>query len=344
VSLVQEAKTQGCRTIQACKDIGIDRKSLKRWMISSQDMRKGKPSDPFNKITIDEKRKILQLVTSREYVDLSPRQIVPKLADKGIYVCSESSIYRILKEKNLLTHRLRSKIPEKNRPKPLIATRPNQIYSWDITYLKTAIQGQFFYFYCVMDIYSRKIVGYEVHFKESCDISSQLIEKICKKENIDRHQLVLHSDNGSSMKGSTMLAMLQKLGVVPSFSRAGVSDDNPFSESLFRTLKYCPHYPLKVFKDIGAARLWAERFVFWYNNVHAHSGIKFVTPSEKHNGEDFLILSKRKALYEKARFLNPYRWAKNTRNWDPILKVYLNHLQHKNESAIKNIPKWKVTN
>jgi putative transposase len=258
---------------------------------------------------------------------LPPTQIVPSLADKGIYLASESSFYKILKEKKMLEHRGKSKKKSDNRPAPLVALGPNQIYSWDITYLKSNIAGKFYYLYMFMDIYSRKVVGHEVFDVESMEHSSALIERICEYESVRKDQLVLHSDNGGAMKGATMLATLQKLGVVPSFSRPRVSDDNPYSESLFKTLKYCPEYPSRPFASITEANAWVNKFVFWYNNIHLHSGIKFVTPVSRHELKDKKILKNRKDIYEAAKLKNPNRWSGQTRNWTKIEKVYLNYLQ-----------------
>lgn len=147
------------------------------------------------------------------------------------------------------------------------------------------------------------------------------------KTGVNVNGLVLHSDNGGPMKGSTMLATLQRLGVVPSFSRPGVSDDNPFSEALFRTMKYRPGYPGKPFASIEQARAWVTGFVGWYNNSHRHSGIRFVTPDERHSGRDVDILARRAAVYEQARRRRPERWAGSTRNWTPVGAVYLNPQQ-----------------
>jgi len=167
-------------------------------------------------------------------------------------------------------------------------------------------------------------VGWQVHSEELSLLAADLITDICQREGAERHQVTLHSDNGSPMKGATMLATLQELGVMPSFSRPSVSNDNPYSESLFRTLKYRPEYPEKPFVDLPAARDWVSGFVHWYNDEHQHSGIKFVTPEQRHTGEDIQILTKRKAVYEKAKAQNPSRWTGKTRNWDRIKEVYLN--------------------
>jgi len=159
-----------------------------------------------------------------------------------------------------------------------------------LTYLASTIKGSFYRLYLIEDIYSRKIVGWEIHDNETAEHASVLISKACLAEGIHKKGLVLHSDNGSPMKGATMLATLQKLGIVPSFSRPSVSDDNPFSESTFRTLKYTPSYPNKPFDTIQAARKWVDEFVTWYNETHRHSSIKFVTPGQRHRGEDGVIV------------------------------------------------------
>jgi transposase InsO family protein len=297
------------------------------------DKRKGPLIEPINKLSKEVNDKIVETANSKKFVDLSPWQIVAKLADNGEYIASESSFYRVLKELKMLKHRGRKKPPERKRPAALIATAPNQIWSWDITYLKSSIKGEYFYLYLFMDVFSRKIVGYDIFECESMDYSAELFSRICFNENIQKEQLVLHSDNGGPMKGATMLATMQSLGVVPSFSRPRVSDDNPYSESLFRTLKYRPDFA-EVFKDISDAKKWTLKFVDWYNNYHLHSGIKFVTPASRHRGEDSEILKKRKVVYEKAKLENPERWGKReTRNWSEIKEVNLNYLQKKKIGA-----------
>lgn len=312
----------------------IDVKTFKRWENDVEDKRRGPKTSPGNKLTEEEVEKIIQISTSKDYVDLPPTQIVPLLADKGIYIASESSFYKILRAKKLLKHRGKSKKPSMIKPAPLVARSPNEIYSWDITYLRSNVAGRFYYLYMFMDIYSRKIVGFEVHENESMEHSSRLIERICVQEKVEKAQLILHSDNGGAMKGAMMLATLQKLGVVPSFSRPRVSDDNPYSESLFKTLKYCPEYPSRPFSSLGEASAWVEKFVFWYNNVHLHSGIKFVTPVSRHEGLDKIILEDRKKIYEEARSKNPNRWSRSTRNWNQVEKVFLNYLQEEKNDAI----------
>ena len=176
----------------------------------------------------------------------------------------------------------------------------------------------------VIDIFSRKIVGWQIRNEERSSLASDMMTDICIREKIKQDQIVLHSDNGSPMKGATMLATLQELGIMASFSRPSVSNDNAYSESLFRTLKYRPEYPERAFENITEARDWVEFFVSWYNEDHRHSGIKFVTPSQRHQQLDQTILENRVSVYEQAKAKNPERWSGKTRNWDMIEEVSLN--------------------
>lgn len=272
---------------------------------------------------------MIDYATSKEFMDKTPWEIVPSLADRGIYIASEATFYRILREERMLAHRGKS-APRKNTPPaPLVATTPNQVWSWDITYLKSSIKGKFYFLYMMMDIYSRKITGWEIHEYESMEHAAELVRESCFRELITADQLTLHSDNGGPMKGATMLATLHKLGVTASFSRPRVSDDNAYSEALFKTLKYCPAYPSNPFQSTDEAKDWVKEFVHWYNCIHLHSGIKFVSPNDRHNGRDKEILEARKLVYEKAKKKQPNRWSKDIRNWDMINEVELNPLRSK---------------
>lgn len=314
----------------------INFKTFKKWKDDLTDKRNGPLTVPENKLSQEEKENIITIATSDDYKDDTPWIIVAKLADKGKYIASESSFYKILKERKMLKYRGKSNPANRYKPAPLVAHGPNEIWSWDITYLKTSIRGQFYYVYLMLDIWSRKIVGFDVHAEESMANSAILMDKLCENEGIEKNQLVLHSDNGGPMKGATMLATLEKLGVAASFSRPRVSNDNPYSESLFKTLKYCPQYPER-FGDLGEAKHWMIRFMDWYNN-HQHSSIKFVTPNERHQGLDIEILKNRKYVYEQAKMKHPERWGgRKTRNWDREEKVYLNHLQKNRDVDIKNV-------
>ena len=326
LALVQEATAAGARLGEACDLIEISARTLQRWQAHNvgEDGRRGPHTLPGNKLSPEERGAVLEAVNRPEYRDLSPKQIVPQLADQGIYLASESTIYRILREERQLAHRERSKPAKRTRPKEHVATGPNQVYSWDITYLLSPVRGRFYYLYLVEDVWSRKIVGAAVHDRELSDLAAALIEGVCTLQEIDPEGIVLHSDNGSPMKGSTMLATLQKLGIVPSFSRPSVSDDNPFSESLFRTMKYRPEYPSGPFESLDQARAWVALFVRWYNSEHLHSGINFVTPAARHEGREDAIFRKRNRVYEAAQRRHPERWSGHTRQWKSVQEVRLN--------------------
>jgi putative transposase len=175
-----------------------------------------------------------------------------------------------------------------------------------------------------MDVWSRRITGWEVHEAETADNAAKMVARICEEGGIDPKGLVLHSDNGKPMRGTTMVATLQWLGIVPSFSRPHVSNDNPYSEALFRTLKYTPAYPRLPFATTASARDWVARFVNWYNGAHHHSAIRYVSPDDRHFGREKSILNHRATVYERARRRHPERWSGHTRNWSPVETVVLN--------------------
>ena len=326
---IQEAVATGARKYKACEHIRLNVRTYQRWFDAEkkvrEDARKLREFTPPNKLSPAEEDLIVATVNSAEFADKSPHQIVPILADRGVYIASESTFYRVLRARELLTHRHATKPATKvEKPKELVAEQPNQIWSWDITYLATTILGQFFYLYLFIDIFSRKIVGWQIFTEENSEYASALMLDICRRENISPNQLTLHSDNGSPMKGATMLATLQQLGVAPSRSRPSVSNDNAYSESCFKTLKYRPDYPSKPFDSLAEARTWVEQFVTWYNTEHRHSAIRFVTPEQRHRGEDVAILKQRTMVYQMAKLVNPFRWSGDTRNWNWIPKVSLN--------------------
>lgn len=332
---IDTARAAGARQSKACDIVGISAKTYQRWTQPDnvQDGRLDATQAPRNKLSALERQRLLTVANEPAYADLPPCKIVPHLADEGRYLASESTFYRVLKAEKQLSHRQRSKPATTKKPPALVATAPNQIYSWDITYLPTAVKGIFFYLYLVMDIYSRKIVGWQVFEEESSALAADLMVDICWRENVKRHQVTLHSDNGSPMKGATMLATLQQLGVVPSFSRPAVSNDNPYSESLFRTLKYQPAYPDQPFVDLLSARRWVTGFTRWYNHTHLHSGIQFVTPDQRHGGKDREILAKRTQVYQAAKDKHPERWSGDIRNWDQVSEVHLNPERGKTQAA-----------
>jgi len=327
LGLLDEALASGARLAPACEVLEIDPRTPQRWKQRGigEDRRAGPLSEPANALTDAERARILEIANAPEFRDKSPKQIVPILADRDQYIASEATFYRVLRDARQIHHRATSKAPSKrHRPEAYTATGPNEVWSWDITYLRSSLRGSFFYLYMVLDIWSRKIVGFEVHEQESSDFAARLLEASCEAEGVPSGSLVLHSDNGSPMKGATMLAKLQQLGIATSFSRPSVSNDNPFSESAFRTAKYRPDFPSKPFASLEEARAWAARFVRWYNTEHLHSSINFVTPDDRHAGRHVEMLETRKQVYAEAKQRHPNRWSGDTRDWSPVQTVSLN--------------------
>ena len=280
---------------------------------------------PCNKLSDKERQDIIDICNKPEFANLTPNQIVPTLADREIFLASESTFYRVLKEHNQLVNRSRSK-PKGHRKKPRTqkALAPNCVWTWDISYMPSLIKGQHFYLYMILDIFSRKIVGAEVYAQELGEHAANLLQRATWTEKCVDQKVVLHSDNGAPMRSYTMLAKMQDLGVISSYSRPRVSNDNPYSEALFKTVKYSPQWPSQGFHSIDEARVWVDEFVKWYNTIHKHSGIKYVTPDERHRGIDIAILNKRDEVYRKAKSEHPERWSQSHRNWDFINEVQLN--------------------
>jgi putative transposase len=312
IRLLEEACCAGARRHRACHVLGLPLRTVQRWQQGgelSADRRHAAAQlrTPGNALSAEERAHVLEVANRPEFADKTPHQIVPALADLGEYVASESTFYRILRAEQQLAHRSRAKPARRQRPQPLEASAIHQLWSWDITYLATTVRGAFFDLYLFLDLYSRKIVGWEVYAQESCAQAASVFAKAHLREGVGRKPLVLHSDNGSPMKGATMLATSHRLGVASSFSRPAVSNDNAFSEALFKTLKYCPSFSGHPFETLEQARAWVAEFVRWYNEVHRHSALKFVTPDQRHRGEDRALLAERAAVYARAKTRNPER-------------------------------------
>jgi putative transposase len=326
LALVRDAVDRGARQHTACAIVGVAERTLQRWQHpeTAEDGRRGPTTVPPQTLSPQEREQIVAIAARPEFCNVSPHQIVPRLADRGDYVASESSFYRVLKTEQLLAPRGQASSAHRARPRAYAVTAPRTLFSWDITYLLSAVRGQYYYLYLFVDVFSRKAVGADVHAEESMAHSSRLLEQICREEGIEPQQVSVHADNGGPMKGATMLATMQRLGVMPSFSRPSVSNDNPFSESLFRTVKYCPLYPTKPFASLEEARTWVATFVQWYNEEHLHSGIRFTTPASRHSGTDIAMLQHRDRVYQAAQRTHPARWSGAIRNWTRIARVTLN--------------------
>ena len=325
MQLIDEAVAAGVRQARACTQLGLSARTVQRWRHTPADRRPDARHDaPANRLSEAERAAVLAAANRPGYASLTPHQIVPKLADDGIYLASESTFYRVLKAAGQGQRRGRSKRPVRRPLTTHKADGPNQVWCWDITWLPTTVKGRFFYWYMMTDLYSRKLVVNEVHENESSEQAAHLLFRGCLREQTAGRPLVLHSDNGTAMKGASMLATMHALGVVPSFSRPRVSNDNAYAEALFRTAKYCPLWPERPFDTLEEARLWVQRFVSWYNDEHRHSGLKYVTPSQRHRGEAGALLEQRIAVYQAARARHAQRWSADIRNWTLDDAVYLN--------------------
>ncbi len=344
--LIDEAVQNGARQKRACELVGISARTYQRWNQGeelSEDQRINNDAPVHNKLSEAVRQEILNVINQPKYSALTPYQIVPTLLDLGRYIASESTFYRVMRAHNQLQHRGKGTAVQRQKPQPLKATGANELFSWDITYLLSSIKGQYYYLYLVMDIYSRKIVGWQVHDCESSAHAADLIADIAHREKIDKNQLVIHSDNGSPMKGATLRAKMIDLEITPSYSRPRVSNDNPYSESLFKTIKYHYTFPENPFTSLKEARKWVEQFVLWYNDEHQHSAIKFVTPNQRHNGLDKTILENRKKVIEHARKNHPERWnGRKTRNLTPVKVVYLNPGKDENNSTENKLPMKRI--
>ena len=327
------ARDAGARLLPACQSAGITPRTLQRWNThNGLESGDGRPQavrpTPRHALSEMERAQLIAVANEPRFAAIPPARIVPMLADEGVYLASESSFSRVLAEAGQNAHRGRAKAPRAGRPPTThIATHPGQVWCWDMTYLPAAnLLGHWFYLYLILDIYSRKIVGWEVHAEDSAQHAAQVVNRAALNEGVHAmaSKPVLHGDNGATLKATTVLAMLNWLGVKPSYSRPRVSDDNAYAESLFRTAKYRPEFPAKGFAALDAARAWAKHFVHWYNIEHRHSGINYVSPEQRHVGDDVAILAARDALYQQAKHANPQRWSGGTRNWTPIGAVTLN--------------------
>ncbi len=321
--LINEAVIDGARVKKACEVMDISFNTYLRWRSGkTADLRKGAEKTVPRKLSEEERGQFYALANSSEYRDQTPGQIVASLLEKGTYYGSESTLYRVLRTKNALLSRTESRKPQKRtKPPALFATGPNQVWSWDITWLKTDVKGVYLYAYVIIDIFSRKIVGWSIEEIESSDLARVLFRRVIRTLGV--HPQFVHADNGGPMKGLSLVAFLMQLQVGLSFSRPRVSDDNPFIESFFKTVKYRVGYP-KVFTSISQAREWFSRFINWYNGEHRHSGIGYVTPQQKHSGEDIQLFRLRQQTLSLAAKKHPERFVRGPRKIAPDREVWLN--------------------
>jgi len=286
-------------------------------------------------LTEAEKRHVLDTLDSERFRDMAPGEIHATLLDEGVYLCSVRTMYRILSQENQNVIR-RQSAPRTYAKPELLATAPNQVWSWDITKLRGPVKWTFFYLYKVLDIYSRCAVGWMVATRESVDLAKALIAETCHKQRIEKDTLTIHSDNGSPMKAHTFAQLLADLGVTSSYSRPSVSNDNPFSEAAFKTLKYRPGYPRR-FGSLEDARAFCREFFAWYNTQHRHSGIAMLTPESVHYQLHQKIITTRSEALKAFYHQHPERFVKGIPKVENIPKeVWINnpHPMEKRNSSI----------
>jgi putative transposase len=341
VVAIDEAIASGARQFKACEVVGISERTYRRWKAQGFNTRDGRPDavrpTPANRLMPEEEKAILEVMNKKEHRSLPPNQVFHKLIDEqGTYIASVSSFYRVLRHYGQINHRGHSKAPAGKNITTHCASGPNQVWMWDITWLPGPAKGVYYYLYMIIDLFSRKVVGWEIWDHESSDNASVLVKKAVYSENVllMDQPLVLHSDNGSPMKGSSLLTTMYNLGIVKSNSRPRVSNDNAYIESMFRTVKYMPSFPHDGFAKIEDAREWVHAFVSYYNNEHHHSGLKFLTPNQRHNGECENILNRRKDVLKAAKAKHPERWTGSIQDCTIDDVVWLNPSKEKSKLKI----------
>jgi len=307
----------------ACESMGVSRATFYRHLNPGQSETR-RPRPPLA-LSASEKQVVLDALHSERFQDQAPLQVYATLLDEGCYLCSPRTMYRILAAQHGSVKERRRQVQRPHYTKPeLLATTPNQVWSWDITKLKGPAKWTYFYLYVIMDIFSRYVVGWMVAHREQKALAKRLIEQSCLKQQIEPGQLTLHADRGSSMKSKVVAQLLADLGVTKTHSRPHVSNDNPYSESQFRTLKYCPQFPQR-FGSIQDCRAFCQDFFSWYNKDHRHSGIALMTPEQVHYGLAEKITQHRASVLTAAFAKHPNRFKNNIPVPDKLPKaVWIN--------------------
>jgi len=309
MSLAQQIASE-LGVAMACEALGVSRASLYRRRSHAHQQRRVPPKqkNPALGLSAAEREQVLSVLQSERFVDASPRQVWATLLDEGTYLCSVSTMYRLLREQGQVTERRRQRRVCSYKKPELLATGPNQVWSWDITKLKGPAKWRYYYLYVILDIYSRYVVGWMVAERECQSLAQCLIEETCCKQGIVAGQLTIHADRGSSMTSKSVALLLWDLGVEKTHSRPHTSNDNPFSEAQFKTLKYCPEFPER-FGCLVDARGFCEGFFGWYNAQHHHTGIALLTPEVVHYGRAEQVLSARQETLRRAFDAHPERFG-----------------------------------
>jgi putative transposase len=327
----QIAAEKGITTIEFSDAIDVPERTLYYWQsefaqksnLSSEIKEKKQPA---NKLTLPERKSVEAALLTPEWADLSPREIYYKLLDeKKTVVASVSTFYRIARKRQILTRRSKTEGGKKlNREKPILTARgPNEVWSWDVSQIQSARKSERYYLYVIIDIWSRYVVGWCLERHEKSEQAIQMWKKALEEQMISGGKLINHKDNGSIMTSDEMIKFVHDVGMIDSYSRAGVSDDNPFSESLFRTIKYFRDFP-EFFESLEDGRKYFEKYFDDYNFAYRHSGIQFLFPASRHYGEEGKILSFRNKVIQDFYQKNSHRYSSKQKVFKPIVEVKIN--------------------
>ena len=303
-----EALAEKIPVSRACAAMDYPRSSLYRQRRPTETkMPRSRPTPP-RALSAEEKAEVLAVLDSERFQDQAPHQVYGTLLDEGVYYCSVSTMYRILRANNQVHERRNQRQhPEYTRPE-LLARGPNQLWSWDITKLRGPVTWTYYYLYVLLDVFSRYVVGWLLAKGESAALAEQLIAHSCARQAIEADQLTLHADRGSAMTSKTVAQLLIDLNVAQSHSRPYTPDDNPFSEAQFKTLKYRPDYPNR-FESLAAAQDWVRAFFDWYNHQHRHSSLGLMTPATVHYGQAAELTAQRQVTLQAAYNAHPERFV-----------------------------------
>jgi len=318
LAYIGEAKRAKVSERTTCLLIGLSPRTIQNWRRQGlRDRRKGSSRHVAHRLSPEEEARFLAEANSKRFADKTPEQIVAELATEGVYIASPSTLYRILRKNAALVHRRESRKPRAGlKPDKIKVTGPNQVWSWDITWLKTEVGGLFHYAYTIIDLFDRSVVGWCVETTESEEHARRLFQRIMRDLGVCPQ--IVHADNGNPMRGVTLAVFLDSLNIVRSYSRPRCSNDNAFIESWHKTLKYSVGYP-KCFTSLDHARQWFADFVVWYNTEHLHSGLGYVTPKQRRSGDAIAIYEKRNKTIAEAKRRNPGRWRREkTKNYDSL--------------------------
>lgn len=330
ITLIDEAIATGARQFRACEVIGLDERRLRRWRSCETDGRVGGYRATDQALSEAEKQLIVTAMGAEDLCGLPPKQAYYRLMDRGVYVSSYTTFLCVLKERKPVVSKRKRKQGGKGKRPELVATAPNQVWCWDITWLESPVIGKYFFLYMIIDMYSRKVVGWSVAAQESGALARKIFAHALDAEGIRADQLIVHADNGKPMRSRTLRALFTLLAVTASHGRPHTSNDNAYAESLFATFKGRVAYP-EYFRSLAAARAYCASFFQWYNTEHLHSGLDYVTPVQVHTGAHRAVFARRSAQLEEHRRAHPQRYGGEARVYGTPETVRLKHrVQHGN--------------